>query len=488
MLKVLKVQRVLKVLVLGVLGVLGVVAVPGEALAQATSAVDPRIVKMLDAISEERLQQLLQKLSSFKTRNTCSDPNAPDAIGAARQWIFDELKRTSPKLQVSFDTHQVENIRGCQGTIELRNVMAVLPGKSPRRIYVSGHYDSLNLGAGGQQASNSGAGRGAGAGAQGAAAAPAGAPAGQGAAGGRGAQPPRPVRDPNIIAPGANDDGSGTVLSMELARVFAESGIEFDATLVFMTVAGEEQGLVGAGAHARKAKADKTPIQAWFNNDIVGGSRGGDGITDGATIRIYSEGPEDSPSRALAMFAARIGAAYVPSHRVRLMARRDRFSRGGDHSALNDAGFAAIGFRESRENYSKQHGPNDTIDGVDFRYLAQNARVNAAGMATLALAPPPPVVTSPRGQPTIDRRPSGYDAHLRWEASPGAAGSRIFWRNAWAPDWQHEVAVGNVTEYTFPHMNIDDWVFGVAAIGAAGHESTVSPYVTPPRAATDGGL
>ena len=475
-----KLEKVLKVLpalaqtgtratarrVPGVLVVLAVLTIPQAAVGQTASTIDPRIVKLVESISEERLQQLLQKLSSFKTRNTCSDPNAPDAIGAARQWIFDELKRTSPKLQVSFDTHQVESIRGCQGTIELRNVMAVLPGKSPRRIYVSGHYDSLNLGAGGQQAGNAGGARGA-------------------AAGARGTQQPRPARDPNVIAPGANDDGSGTVLSMELARVFAESGIEFDATLVFMTVAGEEQGLVGAAAHARKAKADAVPIQAWFNNDIVGGSRGGDGITDGATIRLYSEGPEDSPSRALAMFAARVGAMYVPSHRVRLMARRDRFSRGGDHSALNAAGFAAIGFRESRENYSKQHGPNDTIDGVDFRYLAQNARVNAAGMATLALAPPPPVVTTQRGQPTIDRRPSGYDAHLRWEASPGAAGYRIVWRNAWAPDWQHELAVGNVTEYTFPHLNIDDWVFGVAAVDAAGHESTVSAYVTPPR--SDGG-
>jgi len=269
---------------------------------------------------------------------------------------------------------------------------------------------------------------------------------------------------------------------MELARVFAESGIEFDATLVFMTVAGEEQGLVGAGEHARKAKEQKVPIQAWFNNDIVGGSHGGDGVIDSATVRVYSEGPEDSPSRALAIFAQRIAAQYVPSHQLRLMARRDRFSRGGDHSALNAQGFAAIGFRESRENYSKQHGVGDTIDGVDFRYLAQNGRANAAGMATLALAPPPPVVVTSRGAPTIDRRPSGYDAHLRWEASPGAAGYRVFWRKAWAPDWEHEVAVGNVTEYSFPRMNIDDWVFGVAAVDAAGHESTVSAYVTPPRA------
>src|SRR3954469_3608167 len=465
---------------------IGAVLMQAPARAQ---AIDPRIEKLVASVSEERLQQLLQKLSSFKTRNTCSDPNAADGIGAARQWIFDELKRTSPKLQVSFDTHQVQAIRGCQGAIELRNVMAVLPGKTPRRIYVSGHYDSVNLGAGGQQTSNSGAGRGA---------QP--QPQTPAAAAGRGAQPqtrpgaepqapgeppaanqPRPVRDPNIVAPGADDDGSGTVLSMELARVFAESGIDFDATLVFMTVAGEEQGLVGAAAHAKKAKDENTPIQAWFNNDIVGGSHGGDGSIDSATIRVYSVGPEDSPSRSLAQFARRIGAAYVPSHRVRLMARSDRFSRGGDHSALNAQGFAAVGFRESRENYSKQHGPNDTIDGVDFRYLAQNARVNAAAMATLALAPPPPGVFNARGMPSIDRRTSGYDAHLRWQASPGAAGYRIFWRNAWAPDWEHELPVGNVTDYTFPHANIDDWVFGVAALDAAGHESTVSVYVAPPR-------
>jgi hypothetical protein len=176
------------------------------------------------------------------------------------------------------------------------------------------------------------------------------------------------------------------------------------------------------------------------------------------------------------MFVARTAAQYVPSHRVRLMARRDRFGRGGDHNALNAEGFAAIGFRESRENYSKQHGPNDTIDGVDFRYLAQNARVNAAGMAMLALAPPPPVVTNQRGGPMLDRRPSGYDAHLRWNASPGAAGYRIFWRDAWAPDWQHELYVCNVTDFVLPHANIDEWVFGVAAVDADGHESTVSVY------------
>ena len=162
---------------------------------------------------------------------------------------------------------------------------------------------------------------------------------------------------------------------------------------------GEEQGLVGARLHAQKAVAEKIPIEAVLNNDIVGNDKGGNGIVDGATIRVYSEGPEDSPSRALARFVQRWGGRYVPSHNVRPMARPDRFGRGGDHSAYNQLGFTAVGFRESRENFTRQHDVRDTFEGISLPYLAQNARVNAAAAATLALAPPPPVVTSERGQP-----------------------------------------------------------------------------------------
>lgn len=450
-------------------------AMPLAAQSQAPSGeLDPHIQKLIESISEERLEALLKKLSSFHTRNTLSDPNLPNGLGEARQWILDEMKKSSPRLQVEFDVHQIPAGGRITHDVELRNIVAVLPGKSPRRIYVSGHYDSLNLGERGQAGLNTGRGanaqgaRGAGAGAQGAGAAAQGAGRGRGG-GGR--------SDPNVVAPGANDDGSGTVLSMELARVFAQSGIEFDATLVFMTVAGEEQGLIGSTEHAKRMKEQNIPVQALFNNDIVGNSLGGNGIRDSATIRIYSEGPEDSPSRSLANFAKRMAERYVPSHEVRLMARRDRFGRGGDHSGFNSQGFAAIGFRESRENYSKQHNANDTIDGVDFKYLAQNARVNAAGMAVLALAPPPPEVR----QNMLSRGQSGYDARLRWNASPGAAGYRIFWRKAWAPDWEHELYVGNVTEYVLPNKNIDDHVFGVAAVGPGGHESTISAYVMAPR-------
>lgn len=449
---------------------------------------DPRIQKLMASISEERLEALLTKLSSFQTRNTLSDPDLPNGLGAARQWILDEMKKTSPKLQVSFDTHMIPAGGRITRDVELRNIIAVLPGKTPRRIYVSGHYDSLNIpGERGQTPGAEGGvtagGRGGAAEAQSTGAGRGTAPPGQSSAAagqepaqgpGRGQQAPRNY---NVVAPGANDDGSGTVLSMELARVFAESGIEFDATLVFMTVAGEEQGLVGSTAHARRMQEQQVPVQALFNNDIVGNSKGGNGIVDGSSVKVYSEGPEDSPSRALANFAKRIAARYLPSHELRLMARRDRFGRGGDHSGFNAVGFAAIGFRESRENYSKQHNANDTIDGVSFPYLAQNARANAAGMAVLALAPPPPEVR----QSGLSRQPSGYDARLRWTASPGAAGYRIFWRTAWAPDWEHELYVGNVTEFTLANRNIDDHVFGVAAVGPGGHESTISAYVMAPR-------
>jgi hypothetical protein len=428
---------------------------------------DPRIVKLVASISEERLGVILKKLESFETRSTLSSTTSTTrGVGAARQWILDEMKSYSPKLQVSFDAYQVPPQGRITRTVDLRNVMAILPGRSPRRIYVSGHYDSLAR------------------------------PGGQGASNASGGTPPpanpdariAPPADPNApldnLAPGVNDDGSGTALTIELARVFSQSGIDFDATLVFMCHAGEEQGLVGARLHAQKAAAEKIPIEAVLNNDIVGNDRGGSGIIDGATIRVYSEGPEDSPSRALARFVQRWGGRYVPSHKVRPMARPDRFGRGGDHSAYNQLGFTAVGFRESRENFTRQHDVRDTYEGISLPYLAQNARVNAAAAATLALAPPPPSVLSERNQPMITRAPSGYDANLRWTASPGAAAYRIFWREAWGPDWQHELLVGNVTAALLPNMQIDDYVFGVAAIDAHGHESFVTAYVTPPRAST----
>src|SRR3954465_9269080 len=363
-----------------------------------TSELDPQIVKLVGAVSEERLGTILKKLESFETRSTLSSTTSTTrGIGAARQWILDEMKGYSPKLQVSFDVYQVVPQGRITRDVELRNVMAVLPGRSPRRIYVSGHYDTVAR------------------------------PGGQGAANSAAASDPdartTAPADPNApldnLAPGVNDDGSGTALTIELARVFSQSGIDFDATLVFMCHAGEELGLVGARLHAQKAAEQKIPIVGVLNNDIVGNDKGGNGIVDGATIRVYSEGPEDSPSRALARFVQRWGGIYVPSHKVRLMSRPDRFGRGGDHSAYNQLGFTAVGFRESRENFMRQHDVRDTFAGISLPYLAQNARVNTPSAAPVALAPPPPSVVNERGAPQIMRAPSGYDANLKWAAAPG---------------------------------------------------------------------
>lgn len=430
------------------------------------SDLDPRIVKLVATVSEERLGVILKKLESFETRSTLSSTTSTTrGVGAARQWILDEMKSYSQKLQVSFDSYQVPPQGRITRDVELRNVMAILPGRSPRRIYVSGHYDTVAR-PGGQGAANTGA--------------PA-PPADPDAPAARPVDPNAPLDN---LAPGVNDDGSGTALTIELARIFSQSGIDFEATLVFMCHVGEEQGLMGARLHAQKAVAEKIPIEAVLNNDIVGNDKGGNGIIDGATIRVYAEGPEDSPSRELARFVQRWGGRYVPSHKVRPMARPDRFGRGGDHSAYNQLGFTAVGFRESRENFTRQHDVRDTFEGISLPYLAQNARVNAAAAATLAFAPPPPGVLSDRNQPMVTRAPSGYDANLKWTAVPGAAAYRIFWREAWGSDWQNDLRVGNVTSVILPNMQIDDYVFGVAAIDAGGHESFVTAYVSPPRANT----
>src|SRR5579872_6034915 len=201
--------------------VLGVAVLRATVFAQSAGGdLDPRVVKLIGSISEEHLGVILKKLESFETRSTLSSTTSTTrGIGAARQWILDEMKSYSPKLQVSFDTYQVATQGRITHPVELRNVMAVLPGRSPRRIYIAGHYDTLAR-PGGQGASNSGA--------------------DPDTLTARPADPEAPLDN---LAPGVNDDGSGTALTIELARVFSQSGIDFDATLVFMCHVAEEQGL-----------------------------------------------------------------------------------------------------------------------------------------------------------------------------------------------------------------------------------------------------
>ncbi|HSK09411.1 MAG TPA: M28 family metallopeptidase, partial [Vicinamibacterales bacterium] len=345
------------------------------------------------------------------------------------------------------------------------NVMAVLPGKSPRRIYVSAHYDSFARPpavSGGQKPP------------QRVPAAPGNARTNAGAA----APDPAPL---DHDAPGVNDDGSGTALVMELARVFAESGLQFDATLVFIALAGEEQGLIGAQMHAQKAQQEGAVIDAVLNNDMVGNTQAPGGFEDSRRVRVFSESPEDSPSRQLARYLRAVAARYVPAQQVTLVARHDRFGRGGDHTAFNQKGFTAVRITEAVENYERQHTADDTFEGMNIPYFLRNVGLNAAAMASLALAPPAPAVVNDRGQPMLGRQPSGYDAQLRWQAAPGAAGYKVYWREAWTPDWQHVVHAGDVTEFVVRNVSIDDYVFGVSAVGPDGQESLVAAYVNPPR-------
>jgi hypothetical protein len=408
-------------------------------------AADPRVQAALADISPERLHTYLKTLTDMQTRHSLSHSDRPDwGVDAARRYILETFRGFSPELQVSLDCYQVAKQGRIPEPTELCNVVAVLPGRSRRRVYVSGHYDTVARRADGTFDW---------------------------------------TRWDNT-APGANDDGSGTVLTMEVARVLARSGLDFDATLVFVAFVAEEEGLVGASLHAQKAEDEGWRIDAVFNNDIVGNSEGGDGILDSRTVRVFSEDPMDSPSRQIARYIRRWAAVYVPYRKVRLIGREDRFGRGGDHTAFNRRGFPGVRVSEARENYSRQHSSADTLGGVDLEYLAGNARVNAAAAATVALAPPAPDVMGERG-PMLGRGESGYDADLRWNPSPGAAGYRIVWREAWTPDWQYERWVGDVAGAVLADVSIDDYVFGVAAVDAAGHESLVSAYVRPPRPRSD---
>ncbi len=413
-----------------------------------TPDVDPVVAQLVAAVDEVRVAQTVKSLAAFGTRQLYSDTTSPTrGIGAAREWVRQQLVAASPRLQVSFDTYQVAAQGGrLPRDVELRNVVGVLPGRSPRRIYVSGHYDSVARRTDGQ-------------------------------GGASGFDWTRADND----APGANDDGSGTTVVLEAARVLAGSRVDFEATLVFVAFAGEEQGLVGATLHAARAVEEGWPVDAVLNNDIVGGSHGGAGVSDASQLRVFSEGPEDSLSRQVARYVRRQAARYQPGHSVALIARADRFGRGGDHTPFNQQGIAAVRMTEARENYARQHTVEDTPDGVDAAYLTRNIRVNVAALASLALAPPAPRVTDDEGAPRLTRGTSGYDAQLAWGTVDGAAGYRVFWRDAWSPDWEHEMTLGAVTEATLPGVSIDNVVIGVAALSPAGHESLPSVYVMPER-------
>jgi hypothetical protein len=290
-------------------------------------------------------------------------------------------------------------------------------------------------------------------------------------------------------APGANDDASGTAVSLECARALSKT--KLPATIIFLAVAGEEQGLNGSEHFAEMARQRGWNLEAVLNNDIVGGDKTPG--QDAAVVRIFSEGwpqnadeaearrirgiggENDSPSRELARYIAEVGQIYDVGVRPMLVFRLDRFRRDGDHSSFNRAGFAAVRFTEYRENYAHQHQNvrkengvqyGDLPEFVDFEYVARVARLNAATLAEMASAPAPPA------QVKIDTSKLDNDSTLLWEASPdGRAGTyEILWRATSSPDWEHAKNVGTVLRATLP-ISKDNVIFAVRAVDREGHRS-----------------
>jgi hypothetical protein len=300
--------------------------------------------------------------------------------------------------------------------------------------------------------------------------------------------------DAKCDAPGANDDASGTAAVLEMARVMAK--FEFDATIVFMAVAGEEQSLLGSTHFAELAKQKNWNIEAMFTNDIVGNTLGGNGMRNRNTVRVFSEGvptnetaaeantrrsvggENDSPSRQLARFIKETTEGFVPAMNVMMVYRRDRYGRGGDHIPFLERGYPAVRFTEVNEDFRHQHQNVRVENGVqygdlprfvDFAYVANVARVNAAALAMMAYAP-----AKPKGVTIISRLSD--DTELRWEANkePDLYGYEIVWRDTAFHSWQGSQSVGNVTSFTLKGMSKDNYFFGVRAVDKEGHRGPVT--------------
>src|SRR5438874_1904443 len=415
---------------------------------------DPKIAAALKEISPQQIQGTIEKLVSFGTRLTLSaqDPGsiaAGHGIGAAREWIKSEFDRYSHDcggcLEVRTDTFTQPAADRIPKPTEIANVYAVLGGTDPenakRVVLVTGHYDSRNS----------------------------------------------DTLDVNGDAPGANDDASGTAVSLECARVLSK--LKFPATIIFLTVAGEEQGLNGSQHFAKMAKEQGWNLEAVLNNDIVGGDKSAE--QDHSMVRVFSEGlpaaateqdirrirglggENDSASRQLARYIADVGTAYNVGVKPMLVFRLDRYLRGGDHSSFNQQGFTAVRFTEFREDFHHQHQNVRTENGIEygdltkfvnFDYVASVARLNAATLASLASAPAPPQDVH------LPTKELENDSTLIWDKSPRVSGYEVLWRSTSSPDWEHAKDVGNVTRATLP-ISKDNVIFALRAVDGEDHRS-----------------
>lgn len=414
------------------------------------------IQKMIREISAKNIEASIRKLVSFGTRNTLSEQDNPTrGIGAARDWIFAEFQKISNDcagcLTVEKQTFLQPKAARVPEPTNLTNVVATLKGTTdPSRVYVvSGHYDSM-----------------------------CGSPT-----------------DGKCDAPGANDDASGTAAVIELARVMSKR--KYDATIVFMTVAGEEQGLLGARYFAEQAAAAKMNIEGMFTNDIIGGVTTQKNSPNRNKVRVFSEGvpsseteaegntrrsvggENDSQSRQLARFIKEQSDRYLKNFKVWMIYRRDRYLRGGDHIPFLEKGFTAVRITEADEDYTHQHQNvrtengtfyGDTPEFVDFEYVANVTRVNMIALASLALAP-----ARPKNVGIVTARLTN-DTDLKWDASTDAdlAGYEVVWRDTTSAEWTNSAFVAaNQTTYTAKSMSKDNYFFGVRAVDRDGNKSPV---------------
>jgi acetylornithine deacetylase/succinyl-diaminopimelate desuccinylase-like protein len=420
-----------------------------------TSKLNPQTEKIVNEISAARIEATIRKLVSFGTRHTLSSQeDEKRGIGAARRWLKEEFERYSResggRLLISEDEFVQQPTRRVAKAVKLVNIVATLPGSQPDakdRIYVvSGHYDSICF----------------------------------------------PYEDTACDAPGANDDASGTAAVLEMARVMSK--YQFDATIVFITVAGEEQGLLGSTHWADEAKKQNLKIVAMLSNDIIGNTLGGNGVRDNARVRVFSEGvptneteaearnrlsvggENDGPSRQLARYIKEVGERYLNNFEVTLVFRRDRYRRGSDHIPFLQHGYPAVRITEPNEAFTRQHQKvheeegikyGDVIEMVDFAYIAQVARVNAAALAGMSLAP-----AAPSGVKFKSARQE-YDTVLTWDKNKESdlSGYRIVWRETYQPFWQRSIDVGNVNEFVLKGLSKDDFFFAVQAIDREGNAS-----------------
>ncbi|MFJ6568928.1 M28 family metallopeptidase [Streptomyces sp. NPDC091292] len=412
--------------------------------------------EILRELDKGRIEATVRRLAAFGTRHTLSAQDDPvRGIGAARDWIYDRMREyaaaSDGRMTVELQSYVQEPASRIPTPTRITNVVATLRGSvSPERIYVvSGHYDSRCT----------------------------------------------DVMDFTSDAPGADDDASGVAVAMELARVMAKRRPA--ATLVFAAVAGEEQGLYGAAHMAEQFKARQADVQAMFTNDIVGSSTADDGERDPYTVRLFAEGvptsetpaqaavrrsvggENDSPARQLARFVRDTADHDVTGMRVRVVYRRDRYLRGGDHIPFLERGFPAARFTEPAEDFAHQHQDvrvdadgkrfGDLPEFCDFAYITRVARVNAAALWTLAQAP-----GTPRGARIITSNLTN-STELVWERGGEAdlKGYEVVWRETTAPEWTHVVPVGDVTRHEID-LSKDNVFFGVRAVSRSGPRSQVA--------------